>query len=208
MAFSKNIINRVCFIISYPILYLLIGCSGHPIQHNLLPKKDSITKITAKQYPHHDEGDDGPTPSLSSIMKDELKSYKETIKFDTFVVLKSKDTMAVKLRYFCTYDNKIKLPSKYVKIYNLKTFQTHSFITTLKLKVNKNVVFNGLIKKNDFDSLLHIELKKYAVLMSPNISFENDMLNLQYSISIPLTDVGNGFTVTIDKNGNKKIVKD
>ena len=136
MTTLKNKIKSIALISFHLIPVLLFSCCGQTVHKNHLTNKDSTVKSNAKQYPHHDEGDDGPTPSLSSIMDDELKSYKETVKFDSIFVLKSKDTMAVKLRYFYTYDNKIKLPSNYVKIYNLKTFQTHNFITTLNLKVN------------------------------------------------------------------------
>jgi hypothetical protein len=147
--------------------------------------------------------EDDPTPTLKSILHDELKSYHEVTKVNTLFLLKRGDTLKVKLRHYCTYDGKINLPPRYLRMYGLKKFKAHNFITALQVKRNGRLIFKGFIKKDDFLSLLDDSLKKYGVLLSPNIEFDQDGLNIQYSISIPLTDVGRGFTLTINKLGNK-----
>ena len=141
-------------------------------------------------------------------MHDELKSHHEITKVDTLFVLKQGDTLKVKLRHYCTYDGKINLASRYLRMYGLKKFKAHNFITALQVKRNDRLIFKGLIKKDDFLNLRDDSLKKYGVLLFPNIEFDQDGLNIQYSISIPLTDVGNGFTLTISKLGEKTVKTD
>lgn len=152
--------------------------------------------------------DDDSSFSTSQILKDELSSYKDTLKIDTTFVMNSKDTMTVELRHYCTYDKKIDLPVQYLTIYNLTKFQTHDFITSLKFKMNSKTIFNSYIRKADFEKLLDGPLKEYGVLLYPDIESSSKGLSLRYSISVPLSDVGNGFTILIDTSGNKHVYED
>jgi aspartate carbamoyltransferase regulatory subunit len=116
--------------------------------------------------------------------------------------------MTVEFRHYCTFDRKVNLPAKFLKIYNIKEFKTHDFISAVQINVNSKLVFSGIIKKEDFRSLLNDELNKYAVLISPNITLTNNSLAIQYSASVPLTDVGKGVVMKIDALGNKHISDD
>jgi hypothetical protein len=152
--------------------------------------------------------EDDPTPTLKSILHDELKRHHEITKVDTLFLLKRGDTLKVKLRHYCTYDGKINLPPRYLHMYGLKKFKAHNFITALQVKRNGRLIFKGFIKKDDFLNLLDDSLKKYGVLLFTNVEFDQDGLKIQYSITIPLTDVGRGFTLTISKLGEKTMKTD
>jgi len=93
-------------------------------------------------------------------------------------------------------------------MYNLSSFQTHDFISALEFRLNSKVVFNGFIKKEDFKNLLDDELRKYGVLLYPNLEVVDNGIAIQYSISVPLSDVGKGFTVEIDTLGKEHITED
>ncbi|WP_040626188.1 hypothetical protein [Mucilaginibacter paludis] len=208
MQTKKNIVKISSMFSVITLSVFIMSCSGQSANNRSVVVKDTAPKAKVKQYPHHDEGDDGPTPSISSILDDVRKSYKDTVKVDTTFLINRDNKMTVKLRHYCTYDNKINLPARYLKIYNLSKFQTHDFISALEVTINSRVVFKGLIKKEDFEKLLDDELKKYAVLMSPNVKLSNNILSIQYSLSVPLSDVGKVFTMKIDTSGNKHITAD
>jgi len=186
--------------------FSIISCSGHS-STNLTDtvKKTTVDTVRKKAKSKLQQEKDDGVPSTDEILDDVRKSYKDTIRVDTTFILMKHDTMTVKFRHYCTYDGKINLPTRYLKIYGIQKFQTHDFISALEVKINSKVVFKGIIKKEDFGSLLDDELKRYAVLMSPNVKLSNNSLAIQYSISVPLSDVGKGFTVKIDTSGNKHI---
>jgi hypothetical protein len=45
-------------------------------------------------------------------------------------------------------------------------------------------------------------LKEYGVLFCPEINLSEDTIQLDYSISIPLTDVGAGVEMIINRDGS------
>jgi hypothetical protein len=169
---------------------------------------DTTHKAKIKQKSKLQQEKDDGSPSTKSILEDQLKSYKEIIKMDTSFILNERDTVKVKLKHYCTYDNKINLPPRYLKIYHITKFKTHNFISSLNVKINSKLVFKGFIKKDDFINLLDKELKSYGVLSSPNVEFTDNSLLIQYSISVPLSDVGKGFTIKIDSAGKKQVIVD
>ncbi|MGZ3761560.1 MAG: hypothetical protein ACXVAY_18665 [Mucilaginibacter sp.] len=203
---KQNIIKTASVFSVITFSIFLMGCPGQSANSKSGIVIDTVAKVKIKKYPHHDEGDDGPTPSISSILNDVLKSYRDTIKVDTTFLINGNQKMTVKLRHYCTYDNKISLPARNLKIYNLSKFHTHDFISALEVTINAKVVFKGLIKKDDFEKLLDDELRKYAVLLDPTVELSNNSLSIQYSISVPLSDVGKGFTLNIDTLGLKHII--
>ena len=85
-----------------------------------------------------------------------------------------------------------------------KTFTTHNYSQDIKIVIDKDTIFNKTITKADFEEKLYPELKKYAVLMFPNFSYdkEKNLFQFGYSLSIPITDVGAGWRLLIDKKGN------
>ena len=170
-------------------------------------KKDTIIHTKELDSELQQEKDEG-VPSLTQILNDLRDSYKDTTRIDTTFLLNGIDTVTVKVRHFCTYDHKIDVPARYLKMYNLSSFQTHDFISFLDFKINSNEVFKGFIKKEDFRNFLDEELRKYGVLLYPNLEVSKIGIALQYSISVPLSDVGKGFTIRIDTLGKKYITKD
>ncbi|WDF76856.1 hypothetical protein PQ469_23515 [Mucilaginibacter sp. KACC 22773] len=195
------------------ILFIMVLSLLSPGYHVVATKSVGrilgITKTDTSRKPKlKPRLEDAHTPTLKSILHDELKRHHEITKVDTLFVLKQGDTLKVKLRHYCTYDGKINLPPRYLRMYGLKKFKAHNFITALQVKRNSKLIFKGFIKKDDFLSLLGDSLKKYGVLLFPNVEFDPDGLNIQYSISVPLTDVGRGFTLTISKLGEKTVRAD
>ncbi len=187
------------------LLFCMIGCSGNSAHRRVVGIKDTIHKTKPAKLFKPGYGDDDPEPSFATILNDQLRSYNHITKIDTTFLLDLHDTLTVKLRHYCVYDDDIELPAKWIKMYHLNKFRAHSFVTALIMKLNSKVVFNGLIKKKDFNQLLFENLKKYAVLLDPAIKVSSNGLTLGYSISVPLSDVGQRFRMNIDTLGKKHV---
>jgi hypothetical protein len=99
-------------------------------------------------------------------------------------------------------DSSIVIPKKYVGIYGLDSFVTHSFRTSIKVEEDNKRLFEGVILKANFEKYLDTTLKKYGVLLYPGIVKSNDNIKVNYSVSIPLTDIGIGVSMIIKKEAN------
>jgi hypothetical protein len=87
-------------------------------------------------------------------------------------------------------------------MYKLDSYVTHNFATDIKLDKNNSTILQKTIYKRDFNKFLRLQLRDYGALLCPEMSLSNDTIQLGYSISIPLTDVGIGLTMGIDHNGH------
>ena len=92
--------------------------------------------------------------------------------------------------HYCTYDSALHLPSKYIEDYGLKEFTTHDFKSILKISSADSLVVDTVITKKTFKDEMFREEKLYGVLLHPRLLFSDTSLMIEYSISIPLTDVG------------------
>src|SRR5258706_10637759 len=57
------------------------------------------------------------------------------------------------------------------------------------------------VYKKDFEKFLRPQLQKYGALLCPGMALSSNQIKLDYSISIPLTEVWVGVTRRIDRNG-------
>ena len=109
--------------------------------------------------------------------------------------------------HFCLKDNAINLPGKILKIYRLKEFRTHSFQSTLRIVAGKKIILDTVIPKAMFTKYLFAEENEFGVLLYPKLLFSPNKLSVNYSISVPLTDVGVGVSLETDCSGKLTIKK-
>lgn len=141
---------------------------------------------------------------LDSIKDKVLQSYRDTIKVDSTEIADNGDTISVKFRHYCSYDNKISAPQEYLDIYGISNFQTHDFISEVEFKINSRIIYKGIISKSDFSKSIPMRLKKYGVLYyTPDLSISGKRLSIDYNISMPLSGEGWGYTISIDSTGKK-----
>jgi hypothetical protein len=157
----------------------------------------STTKPAAART---DSIDDNPEPSLSEIYNDCIDRYDHPVTIDS-VFFAGTDVLELHVYYYCLKDSAIKVPKSYVGMYKLDSFVTHNFETQVKLTKNGKVILERTVRKKDFVPFLDHYLKSYAVLLFPDVGMENDTIHISYSITIPLTDVGIGARMLIDRNG-------
>ena len=171
--------------ILFVIYILAIGCGGTETRIQQLKKLNDL--------------------QLDSIRKRVLTSYKDTVKFDTAFVSDKGNTVFVKLRHLCTYDNKVNTPREYLDVYKLTKFQTHNFVTRVEFRINSKTIYDGFITKDDFKANISNDLKRYGVLKlnRPDIDISGDKLSIEYRIVIPLAGVDLGYIIEIDSAGIK-----
>ena len=147
---------------------------------------------------------DNAEPDLKQQREEYINDYAKTEIIDTTFKDKNGNEIKVVSKYYCLFDSKIVVPKIFVWEDTTKTFTTHNFANDIKIIINKSTVFNKTITKRLFENDIEDESqKKYAVLFSPNFHFDNEreVFIFNYSLSIPLTDLGTGRCIEIDKAG-------
>jgi hypothetical protein len=142
-------------------------------------------------------------PDTKELRKEYISNYAKIEIMDTsFIDLVGKE-IQVQTKYYCLFDSAIFIPKEYVWEDTTRPFITHNYSHEIKIVINKKTIYNKTITKADFDDSLYPALKKYAVLMLPNFSFDQKrtQFNFGYSLSIPITDVGDGRRLIIDEKG-------
>jgi len=137
---------------------------------------------------------------LRDMFNEYVARYKKRYTIDSGFVF-GVDTFHLQLTHYCLNDSAIKVPRQYVYMYKLDNFVTHNFATTLRLDKNNRIIVQKTVTKEDFGKLIDKDLRELGTLRYPSMRLENDSIGLDYSISIPLTDVGIGVTMMIDRDG-------
>jgi hypothetical protein len=132
---------------------------------------------------------------FEKVIHDYETGYNTGNRIDTSYVYNEK-SIRITFDHRCLFDSTVKIPAKYVSYLGIREFTTHNFESRLRVKSNGNILIDTIINKALFENLLFDELKKYGVLLYPNFSVVNDKINIDYSISIPMTDVGVGGSLT------------
>jgi len=143
-------------------------------------------------------------PDTEQLRKEYISNYKNIETIDTSFANSEGNQIHVQTKYYCLFDNAIVVPKQYVWEETTQTFTTHNYVHEVKIVIDNDTIFNKTIAKADFSDKLAPELKKYAVLMFPNFSYDKEkrIFDFGYSLSIPVTDVGAGWRLFIDKKGN------
>ena len=115
--------------------------------------------------------------------------------------------MKISFRHYCTFDSALHLPGKYVAVYGLKEFTTHNFKSALKITEAGRAIVDTIITKEVFKDMIFDEEKLYGALLYPRLSFSGKNVVIDYSISVPLTDVGVGVSLEWDYDGRWVIKK-
>lgn len=183
-----------CFI----ILTLLSCSSGSQKTNNQVDTTKSVAVTDTTQQEDEEEEVD--------FRKEFISLYQKPVLIDTFFIENGKKYKVV-FHHFSTMDNGLVVPAKY-NFDTHKDFTTHNFVSDLAVLSDKDTVFKKHITKATFNSLLDTldtPLNKYATLLYPTIKLHNDSIQIHYSISIPVTDVGIGVNIKFDKEGNYTI---
>ncbi len=136
--------------------------------------------------------------------KEEMKSLKESyskvFNVDTAFSIGG-ISYKFKLKHYCTMDSAIKIPAGY-NFDSHQPYVTHNFVTDVIFLKGYDTVRKMQVTKNTFRTFLWSPLDSFGSLLPPNVNIIGDTVGLDYSISIPATDVGIGVTINFDNKGN------
>jgi hypothetical protein len=152
--------------------------------------------------------DEEVTPDIKKLRKEYILSYEKPIEFESFN--KGKDSEKIKVwgKYYCLFDNALVVPGKYNFDDTTKDFTTHNFAEDIAVISNGDTIFRKTITKKEFADKLSIYLKDYAVMYEPKFEgydSSNDVFNFSFSVSIPLTDVGQLMLLSLRRDGHIEV---
>jgi hypothetical protein len=188
----------------------LLSCNGNHHALNTKKANDSAKQKTIDSQMALDERPDSEQegPTFAEVKADYLASYNKIERIDTLIV-DGTDSIHIHTKYYCLHDSTLVIPKKYNwGEKNAKDFVTHDFASKILILDNRDTIFNKVIKKEDFNNAIYEQLKKYAILFSPDFKYNktNQEFSFAYSISIPLTDVGVPASLVVNKKGLSKIL--
>lgn len=191
------------------------GCANHDSYSQEKAEKDSITKAQRRRRDIDSIMALGMRPDseqLSPSIQEErikfVRSYDKIIKMDTLFI-DGADTLSFSLKYYCQNNLELVVPKNYVfEGEKPKAFVTHPFACDIKILQQGKTIIEKTIDRSTFDAILWDQLKKYAILMEPSppkYDQQTGDITMDCSISIPVTDVGMGAQLKINKNGTLKV---
>ena len=128
---------------------------------------------------------------------DLIKSYNKNEIIDSIFIIR-KDSYHVRVECICLKKTTVIIPKQFLIPFMNKDFPTHDFILNLViLKNNKSYFERTYEKKYFFKQLQNKNLRKFGVIFSPYIDRIDENLIVGASITVPLTDVGEGVGDTL-----------
>lgn len=146
-----------------------------------------------------DEDDGFETPSLREIVDTFKAMYNDHITIDTSF-FRGKDQLHVVYEYRCLRDSGVVVPEKFVSMYDMKQFVTHHFKSNIAVYKNGKTIAATDIYNDMFN--IDEQRRAFAVLFTPQITFNSDHVLIRHSLSIPLTDLGEPVLVKVYYNGD------
>lgn len=191
--------KAICYLFIASLIYT--GCNDTAItvkrKNADSTHRDSsapVSKASQERDEYNEEED------IKNLIRDMSQLCNNPVTKDTIFII-GNDTVSLVVNHACTGDS-FSLPAKYLEPIKLDRFMAHSLKSDIIVKKNGVRVLDKRIEKEDFGSLVEGDLEKYAVLFYTNIKRENDTVYIDYSLSVPLTDVGIGVRVSIQKDGS------
>ena len=189
---------------------ILLACHSHaPQATKAITDSNTITAIvpaakqekTAAGPPAASVDSGADSDELQGFYNDYIASYTTRCVLDSSFQLGA-DHLTIHIQDSCLMDSAIVIPRKYVQYYKLDSFVTHNFISKIRLKKNGTTILVQTLTRKDFDDMLFDALQKYATLRCPYLRLTKNRIQIAYSISIPLTDVGTQMYAEIDAGGH------
>jgi len=195
--------NRSIVYIFYCVLIFFSSCASNS-NETQISKVDTIGEFRINKDSNADLTDD-PAPDLQQLV-DQYKSYaKSGERIDTSLMLGT-DSFHIVLNHRSKNGSGIVVPGKYVSFYGLNQFETSAFQSQLVIHKNGSVFSDKIIEKEDFDFVADESLSNYGVLLYPNLDICRGYIEIQYSLSVPLSDIGSRVYVQIQNDGSLKFM--
>jgi hypothetical protein len=169
------------------LLFGVISCNNQPSKSpQYAPQKPSIDTT------------DNTGPGISDIVEEFRDSVQKESILDSSIIV-GRDTISVRVKMEVIHGSDFLIPNKYLQEVQLDSFRAWNMRSTVEVFINSIPKSKIEIEKDDFAPLLDNSLRKYGILMYPEVDkIDKSGVAIDYSISIPFTDVGIGVVAKIE----------
>lgn len=169
----------------------LYNCHSAPQETR--PAKADTTE-TGAVAPKGDEEE--VTPTVENIVAEFRDSTQQERVLDTTEYI-NRDTLRLVIHMARIPADSFPLPVKYLEDVDLKSFQAWNMSSTVRFFVNGRLQSERKITKEDFAGCTTDKnIRRYGVLMYPEVdSLDGQGFQINYSLTIPMTDVGTSVTM-------------
>lgn len=202
--------NRLLF----SLLFIIIGVlSCKPaVKHNDTIQPgftiDTINAIHGTVIVKKDTSD-FESVDLKEVKGNWIKSYRDTITIDT-IFLAGRKHIHLRFSNYCLFDHSLTIPENYVQYYGMDKFVSNNFASSVIVEKDGQRVLDTIIDKSAFAILLiqhdFISLYDYGALVFNSLNIHPDHLDINYTILIPLSDIGDTFKAKVFYDGRVKAV--
>jgi len=151
---------------------------------------------------------EGGDIDLKKMREEYVLSYNKPVVFESQHKGKRGEKIKVIGRYYCLFDSNITVPGKYNLDDTTKSFTTHNFAEDVTIVIDGDTSIRKTITKQLFTRTLPQYLKEYAVLHEPEFEgydSKRGTFDFNFSISVPLSDVGEARKLIVRKDGTMKV---
>jgi len=182
------------------ILLSLLSCN-HTEKRTLQSDKSLIDKLDSTAIQNSGDLIEESEPSEEELFQKAysnlINSYNKNEIVDSIFIIGT-DSFRVRMEYRCLKNTSVVVPTHFLVPNMNKDFSTHDFLLKFIVLKNDEFYFKRTYEKKYFYKQLQNEnLKKYGIIFSPYIELVEGNLIFGASISIPLTDVGEGVEDTL-----------
>jgi hypothetical protein len=177
-------------LITLPILFACNSRTPAP-NHTSIPS-DTVSPIDAGTITTTPNTDTTHHPITHESILHNFSAKRTTpIIIDTLFTFDN-TSYRLRINYYCLLDSALIVPMQYVEDYGILEFITNNYAADIKLfKNNDDEILDTSITKNDFINILKVpDPIKYRLLFQPIVSITTDSVAVNFSLSVPLTDIG------------------
>lgn len=173
-------------------LSILFACNNKTAPVNSNPiASDTITPLDANTvYTEISTDTSHDEPTLESIVHDFVSKSTDPVHMDSSFTFNDAP-YRLKVNYYCLFDSALIVPMQYVEMYGMMEFITNNYAADIKLFKNDDEILDTTISKNDFIKKAKVKDPiKYRLLFQPVINISPESVAVNFSLSVPLTDIG------------------
>lgn len=181
---------------------VIISSCQQPLKSN--KQKPQINSLTNENKSIEADSLDLVEPDTKKLREEYIAGYSKPKRFEKTIDGKNNEKIKIYSKYYCLFDSGLIVPARYVWEDTTKKFITHNYADDIVIISNNDTFIKKTITKKDFVNKLPDELKNYAVIFQPKFEgydSKTDCFNFSFSISIPITDVGQSRNLSIKRNG-------
>lgn len=193
------------------LILFSVGCKSSVIEQERkievshANERNNIEKTQPeRKHVEVDDSIDSYDPSFEEVKEQFEQYYEKTEVLVDSIKIKGQ-LYKLKLNHYCLFDTLI-VPAEYNWSENPQDYLVHNFASEILLTRDGDIVLDTIMKKDFFRDILNEGLLEYTVLI-PSLYYMGfdkgeKTFKINYSISIPATDIGTGVILYVGVDGS------